>query len=60
MGEQRQPNAGDANAIAIQFTAIIVSGATSDAEHLCDVGNPFSDSPRVRPGQPVLESYACI
>jgi hypothetical protein len=32
MGEQRQPNAGDANAIAIQFTAIIVSGATSDAE----------------------------
>jgi len=26
--------AGDANAIAIQFTAIIVSGATSDAEHL--------------------------
>jgi hypothetical protein len=27
-------HAGDANAITIQFTAIIVSGATSDAEHL--------------------------
>jgi hypothetical protein len=59
-GQPASPGQSDGGQTNMKFTAVMVSGATSDAERLLNVGDPFWLT--FGPGQTtlVLESYACI